>query len=140
MIVRYSDSCNLSDSYRNSVGSAHLCYFQGGFAGLECQPTSHQTEEYSWNSLCLLLKIKHQPTTAYHPQANRMVKRLHRRLKDTLRAHGDTSSGLLSCPGLDPSGPPVNPREDTNISPAQALYGTPLVLPNQYLSINNNKQ
>ncbi len=23
-----------------------------------------------WNSLCLLLQIKQQPTTAYHPQAN----------------------------------------------------------------------
>jgi hypothetical protein len=29
------------------------------------------------------------------------------------------------------------PREDSNISPAQAVYGTPLVLPNQYLSIDD---
>jgi hypothetical protein len=41
----------------------------------------------------------------------------------------------LATPGL-----PVNPLiEDTNISLAQALYGTPLVLPNQYLSINNKQ-
>ncbi len=38
-----------------------------------------------WNSLCLLLQIKHRPTTAYHPQASGMVERLHRRLKDALR-------------------------------------------------------
>jgi hypothetical protein len=32
------------------------------------------------------------------------------------------------------------PREDTNIfSPAQALYGTPQVLPNQYQSITNEQ-
>jgi hypothetical protein len=30
-------------------------------------------------------------------------------------------------------------REDTNISPAQALYGTPQVLSIQYLSINNDE-
>ena len=47
-----------------------------------------------------------------------MEERLHCHLKDTLRA---------------------SPREDTNISPAQALYGAPLVLPNQYLSINNEQ-
>jgi transposase InsO family protein len=34
-----------------------------------------------WNPLCLLLQIKHRPTTAFHPQANGMVERLHRRLK-----------------------------------------------------------
>jgi transposase InsO family protein len=91
-----------------------------------------------WNSLCLLLQIKHQPTIAYHPQANGMVERLHRRLKDALRAHGATATWAAELPwvllGLRSS-----PREDTNISPAQALYGTPLVLPNQYLSINNEQ-
>jgi hypothetical protein len=29
------------------------------------------------------------------------------------------------------------PQEDTHISLAQALYGTPLVLPNQYLSLKS---
>jgi transposase InsO family protein len=91
-----------------------------------------------WNSLCLLLQIKHQPTTAYHSQANGMVERLHRRLKDALRARGATATWAAELPwvllGLQSS-----PREDTNISPAQALYGTPLVLPNQYLSKNNEQ-
>ena len=31
------------------------------------------------------------------------------------------------------------PREDSNISPAQAVYGAPLVLPNQFLSIDDNE-
>ncbi len=87
-----------------------------------------------WNSLCLLLQIKHRPTTAYHPQANGMVERLHRRLKDTLRTRGANASWTAELPwallGLR-----SQPREDSNISPAQAVYGTPLVLPNQYLSI-----
>ncbi len=45
-----------------------------------------------WNSLCVLLQIKHRPTTAYHPQANGMVERLHRRLKDALRTRGASAS------------------------------------------------
>jgi hypothetical protein len=67
-----------------------------------------------------------------------MVERLHRRLKDALRARGATATWAAELPwvllGLRSS-----PREDTNLSPAQALYGTPLALPNQYLSINNEQ-
>ena len=37
--------------------------------------------------LCSCLVIKHSPTTAYHPQANGMVERYHRQLKDAIRAH-----------------------------------------------------
>ncbi len=39
-----------------------------------------------WAALCSLLNIQHNQTTAYHPQANGMVERFHRRLKDALRA------------------------------------------------------
>ncbi len=39
-----------------------------------------------WAALCNLLSIKHSPTMAYHPQANGLVERFHRRLKDALRS------------------------------------------------------
>ena len=39
-----------------------------------------------WRSICSLLGINHQQTTAYHPQSNGLVERFHRRLKDSLRA------------------------------------------------------
>ncbi|MFN9898035.1 MAG: hypothetical protein ACK55Z_04395, partial [bacterium] len=79
-----------------------------------------------WNSLCVLLQIKHQPTTAYHPQANGMVERLHRRLKDALRTRGANASWAAEIPWVL-MGLRSQPREDSNISPAQAVYGTPLV-------------
>ncbi len=41
---------------------------------------------------------RHQPTTAYHPQAKSMVERLHCLLKDTLRAHGATSTWAAELP------------------------------------------
>jgi hypothetical protein len=59
-----------------------------------------------WNSLCLLLQIRHQPTTANHPQANRKVERLHRRLKDALRARGTTATWAAELPWALPR-PPV---------------------------------
>jgi transposase InsO family protein len=72
-----------------------------------------------WNSLCLLLQTKHQPTTAYHPQANRMVERLQRRRKYTLRACGATSTWAAKLPWVL-LGLWSTPLEDINISPAQA--------------------
>jgi transposase InsO family protein len=44
-----------------------------------------------WESLCNTLGIKHVQTTAYHPQANRLVEWFHRRLKNALRVR-------LACP------------------------------------------
>ena len=39
-----------------------------------------------WSAVCSLLGIVHRKTTAFHPQANGMVERFHRQLKNSLRA------------------------------------------------------
>ncbi len=39
-----------------------------------------------WFKLCEKLNISHRQTTAYHPESNGAVKRLHCSLKDALRA------------------------------------------------------
>jgi cleavage and polyadenylation specificity factor subunit 1 len=72
--------------------------------------------------------VQHTTTTAYHPQCNGIVERLHRRIKDALKARlasADWPShlpwvllGLRSCP-----------REVSGISAAEMVYGTPLALP-----------
>ena len=36
--------------------------------------------------------VRHIPTSAFHPQANGMVERLHRQMKDTLRARGGAAA------------------------------------------------
>jgi hypothetical protein len=64
---------------------------RSGFGGLECQPSSLQTEEQSSPQKYLELTVyfvKDQApanNSAYQPQANRMVERLHRHLKNALK-------------------------------------------------------
>ncbi len=54
---------------------------------VRAQLTSDRGTQFTlaiWDALCEHLGIQHQPTTAFHPQANGMVERCHRGLKDAL--------------------------------------------------------
>ena len=86
-----------------------------------------------WSEVMQLLGIKHNKTTAYHPQANGKVERFHRTLKNALRARLNealnwedqlpwTLLGLRSTPNLR-----------TGISPAMLVFGQPLDLPGQMI-------
>ena len=48
--------------------SGWICRF--GVPAIITSDRGAQFTSNIWNSLCLLLQIKHQPTTAYHSQAN----------------------------------------------------------------------
>jgi hypothetical protein len=85
-----------------------------------------------WFKLCEMLHISHKQTTAYHPESNGAVVRLHCRLKDALRARAASATWseelLFVLLGLR-----AQPREDTGLSLAKAVFGAPIVLPNEFL-------
>ena len=85
-----------------------------------------------WAILCKRLGIKHLTTTAYHPQANGVIERFHRQLKDSLRARLAASDWLSHLPWIL-LGLRSAPKEDHNISSAELLYGVPLTLPGELL-------
>ena len=65
-----------------------------------------------WAELCTLLKIRHAVTTAYLPEANGMVERMHRRLKGPLR-----HQHVGGTPALGPALPPLHaPRGGRPVS------------------------
>lgn len=85
-----------------------------------------------WTALCHRLGISHITTTAYHPQSNGMVERWHRQMKDALRARLAGSAWPEHLPWVL-LGLRAAPKEDTGISSAELVYGSPLTLPGEFL-------
>ncbi len=84
-----------------------------------------------WAGVCDLLHVKHISTTVFHPQANELVERFHRQLKDSLRAHLVGSDWLNELPWVLLA-LCAAPHEESAVSVAEALYGAQLVLPGQF--------
>jgi hypothetical protein len=89
-----------------------------------------QFSSVSWASFCKRLGVRHIMTTAYHPQANGLVERAHRQLKEALKARGASTDWPAHLPwallGLH-----AVPKEISGVSSAEAVYGQPLVLPGE---------
>jgi Integrase core domain len=83
-----------------------------------------------WHVMCKTLGIQRILTTAYHPQSNSMVERLHRQVKDSLRARGCGAAWLEHLPWVL-LGIRAAPKDECNVSPAEAVFGVPLTLPGQ---------
>jgi hypothetical protein len=79
-----------------------------------------------------MLNISHKQTTAYHPESNGAVERLHRRLKDALCARAALATWSEELPFVLLRFR-AQPREDAGLSPAEAVFGAQIVLPNEFL-------
>ncbi len=84
-----------------------------------------------WSDHCQKLGI-HKLTTAYHPQANGLVERFHRQLKEALRARLEIGNWYSQLPWVM-MGLRAAPKEDCGLSSAELVYGEPLTLPGEFL-------
>ncbi|KAG7307830.1 hypothetical protein JYU34_006426 [Plutella xylostella] len=91
-----------------------------------------QFESHLFKALTALIGARHLTTTAYHPQANGLVERMHRQLKSAIRCH--SSSQWFEALPLVLLGMRSAWKDDIQASPAELVYGEPLQLPGQFLS------
>ena len=84
----------------------------------------------TWSTWCTEMQVDHITTTAFHPQANDMVERLHWQLKDALRARGAASAWEDHLPWVF-LGLHAAPKDESGLLAAEAALGQPLVIPGQ---------
>jgi hypothetical protein len=131
---KWMESITLSDTSAAACTKALTFTLISPF-GIPEMITSDRGPQFTsnlWFKLCEMLHIFHKQTTAYHPESNSAVERLHRRLKDALRAHAATATWSEELPFVLLR-LRAQPREDTGLSPAEVVFGAPIVLPNEFL-------
>jgi hypothetical protein len=92
-----------------------------------------QFESQLFHSLAKLCGIQLSRTTAYHPAANGLVERFHRKLKAAIMCHADqpwTEAFILVILGTRTSF-----NTDLQASVAEFVYGEPLRIPGELLTL-----
>ena len=84
-----------------------------------------------WASLTKLMGTTHHLTTAYNPEANGLVERMHRTMKAALMTRCIDASWTSQLPWVL-LGLRTTPKDDSNLSVAELVYGDPLVVPAEF--------
>jgi hypothetical protein len=100
-------------------------------ACVRCAVTTDRGSQFMsslWTSMCTKLGLKHILTTAYHPQSYGMVERVYRQIKVALRARAEGPARTSHLPWVL-LGQHAAPKEDSSISSAELMIGSPLLHP-----------
>lgn len=130
--TRWLEAVPLKEMSAAACKTAFLYNWVARF-GVPATLTSDRGTQFTsdtWQTLCRQLGIQHVCTTAYHPQANGMVERPHRQLKDALRAREAGADWPDHLPYVL-LGLRAAPKEANGVSSAQLVFGQPLVLPGE---------
>lgn len=132
--TRWPEAIPVPDAQASTCASALLHHWVARF-GVPEDITSDRGRQFTsvlWTQLNKLLGIESNTTTAYHPQANGMVERLHRQLKASLKARTTSANWFDELPmvllGIRSSW-----RVDPDCSPAELVYGSTLRIPGEFL-------
>lgn len=129
---RWLEAVPLSEMSATACVDAFVTTWVARF-GVPHTLTSDRGTQFSsatWTNLCHKLGIRHVMTTAYHPQANGLVERAHRQIKDALRARQAGTDWPSHLPWIL-LGLRAAPKEISGVSSAEAVFGQPLVLPGE---------
>jgi transposase InsO family protein len=130
--TRWVEAVPLASTTADSCASALVTFWVSRF-GVPNRVTSDRGPQFAsavWAAFCKQVGIKHIMTTAYHPQSNGMVERVHRQLKAALRSRNCGADWAEHLPRVL-MGIRAAPKDDTGVSSAELVYGCGVVLPGE---------
>lgn len=128
---RWMEAVPLKSSQAVEVAAAFCAGWVSRF-GAPNHITSDRGTEFTntlWTGMAEGFGAVLHRTTAHHPQANGMVERLHRRIKESLRARLDGNSRWTEQLPWVLLGLRTAAVAGVEVSPAELVYGVPLALP-----------
>ena len=137
--TRWPEAIPLSDISASSCARALISNWISRF-GVPNEITSDRGAQFTsglWSAVAQLLGTQHSRTTSYHPQANGLVERFHRHMKAALRARLSGANWIDELPWVL-LGIRTAPKEDLGTSSAELVYGSPLVVPGDFVATPNS--
>ena len=131
--TRWPEAIPMADATAASCARALISHHIARF-GVPADITSDRGPQFTsnlWTALWTLLGAQLHRTTAYHPQANGVVERLHRQLKAALKARLVGPAWMDELP-LVLLGLRSASKEDLGCAPAELVYGTTIRLPGEF--------
>lgn len=132
-LTRWTEAIPMIDSTAETTARAFLSGWVSRFGSPHTVITDRgvQFESHLWKQMLQGLNTERNRTTAYHPQSNGMIERVHRRLKDGIKAQEHPSNWMDALP-LILLYMHSTPSTDNAISPAELAYGEALRLPGEF--------
>ena len=130
--TRWMEAVPLTDITAETVALAFLNAWVSRFGVplYVCTDQGRQFESNLFQHLSTMIGFSRLRTTAYHPQANGFVERLHRTLKTSLKAK--KRDWLLALPVVL-LGLRAHPNSDSGFSPFTCVTGSSLLIPSVIL-------
>ena len=121
--TRWPEVVPLQDIEARTVANAYVHNWVARFGVPEQMTSDRGTQFVSelWTAMSKLLGTQLNPTTAYRPQANGLIERLHRTLKASVKARLAGPNWIDELPWVL-LGLRTTPKEDLNASPAELVY------------------
>ena len=134
--TRWPEAIPVVDISAETCARAFLTHWVARF-GVPATLTSDRGRQFVselWKKTAALLGASTNATTAYHPQANGLVERMHRTMKASLKAKLGSDPNWCDTLPVVLLGMRAAVKQDMNCSVAEMVYGEQLRLPGEFFT------
>ena len=131
--TRWPEAIPMKSATADACATALLSSWIARF-GVPLHITSDRGPSFTstlWSSLTKLIGSTHHLTTSYNPEANGLVERMHRTLKAALMTRCTDATWISQLPWVM-LGLRTTPKDDSNVSVAEMVFGDPLIVPAEF--------